>query len=139
MRFKLPVHRRRQRGYLLFEVLIGGAILAIVLGTSIDLLVSARRDATLASKRQEATALARAKAHELWGDPQVVSTQSIIDVGPAFPGLKWSWNVAQSGLQARSSPVLATNDTLHEITVRVEYPTARGRATAEFRSLKAKR
>jgi hypothetical protein len=124
---------------LLIEVLLGGAVLAIVLTTSIDLLAAARREAAMSARRQEATTLARSKAHELWGDAQVVTSQSLIDVGPQFPGLKWSWVVQQSGMTARSSPVLRTNDSLHEIIVQVEYPTATGRLTAEFRSLRAKR
>ncbi|MDP2340921.1 MAG: hypothetical protein Q8O67_08190 [Deltaproteobacteria bacterium] len=110
-----------------------------MLATSIDLIVAARREATLSARRQQASDLARAKAHELWGDAHVVSTQAIVDVGPAFPGLAWSWEVKQSGVENRSSPALKSNDSLHEIVVRVRYPTAQGTSTVEFHTLKARR
>ena len=130
-----------RRGYLLIEILIAGAIISVVLGTLIGILADTRRKASANANDVVAMHLVRAKADELLASPHVVvAANAFENVNPNLPGFRWKWQVAQSGLQSNSTPVLRTADTLHEIVVTIEYPSSTNTpSTRVYRRFKPKR
>jgi type II secretory pathway pseudopilin PulG len=125
----------RRRGYLMFEILMGGAIVSIILGATFSLIAGARRETATVANRQVAATLARSKAEELRGDAQTtLALTAMAPVGAAWPGFRWQWQVAASGVHAQSVPALTSTDDLHLITVTVQYPGLDGARTVTFQT-----
>lgn len=135
------LRRPRRRGYLLLEAAVAGALLSVVLASTLSLLAQARVQGSYAARRASAISLARAKMDEFVGVPTIVATsQSIIDVDPVdFPGIKWKWAVTDvSSTYASASPNGIGDVALFEIVVIVLYPTATGTSTFTLKQLRAR-
>lgn len=133
---------RRRRAYLMFEILIAGAILSVSLGSLIGFLAGARRTASATANEVVAMQIARTKAEELLASPHIVVPAGAFEPVDAarLPGFVWRWAESQTALQSSSTPTLPTVDTLHEIVVTVEFPAATNvRETRVLRRYKTKR
>ena len=124
-----------RRGYILFEALISGALLAVALGTTLSLISAYRVEVTMAARRAEASALAMATADELMARPHTTGSQALAAV-PGHSGFQSSWVIVSAGLQGSSTPPLTSANELHKITVTVEYPTSQGPKTLVIERLK---
>ncbi len=125
------------RGYILFESLISGALLAVALGTTLSLIANYRVEVTMAARRAEASALAMATADELMARPHTTGSQGLTAV-PGHSGFRSAWTIISAGLQASSTPPLTSANAVHKITVTVEYPTSQGPKTMVIERLKRK-
>lgn len=123
------------RGYVLLEALISGALLAVVLSTTLSLVAAYRVEVTMAARRAEASALAMGVADELMARPHTTGIQGLSAV-PGHPGFRSAWAIANAGLQMSSTPPLPSINAVHKITVTVEYPTGQGPKTMVIERLK---
>lgn len=121
------------RGYIMLEALISGALLAVVLGTTLSLIAAYRVEVTMAARRAEASALAMGVADELMARPHTTGSQGLTEV-PAHPGFRSAYVIAGTALP--SNPPLPGANAVHKITVTVEYPTGQGPKTMVIERLK---
>ena len=123
------------RGYIMLEALISGALLAVVLGTTLSLIASYRVEVTMAARRAEASSLAMATADELMARPHTTGSQALTAVSN-HPGFRVAWTIANASTS--STPALPSANSLHRITVTVEYPSSQGPQTMIIERLKRK-
>ncbi|OGQ25253.1 MAG: hypothetical protein A2138_05160 [Deltaproteobacteria bacterium RBG_16_71_12] len=123
------------RGYIMMEALISGALLAVVLGTTLSLIASYRVEVTMAARRAEASALAMATADELMARSHTTGVQALAAV-PGHPGFRSGWTIATTALP--STPPLPGANAVHRITVTIEYPSGQGTKTLVIERLKRK-
>ncbi len=110
------------RGYLLMEMMLAGAIMAVGLIAAMDHISAARKSISMASKRQTAMGLARAKCDEIMASlPTGLANQPLFADVSGFPGVKWMWSSATPTNNANSTPVIAATST--EVTCTVRFPT----------------
>lgn len=121
------------RGYVMLEALISGALLAVVLGTTLSMIAGYRVEVTMAARRAEASSLAMATADELMARPHTTGSQALAAV-TGHPGFRSSWTIANMALP--STPPLPGASAVHRITVTVEYPTGQGPKTMTIQRLK---
>ncbi len=135
-----------KRGYILLETLIAGGIVSIALATSVTMIASSRFEASMAAKRAEASSLALGIADGLMTGKTAASQA----LGPVsnHPGFQAGFDVIDSSntvrvsdgatipLKSASVPALAADDSMHLITVTVEYPTSQGPATFVYQRLR---
>ncbi len=123
------------RGYIMLEALVSGALLAVVLGTTLSLIGSYRVEVTMAARRAEASSLAMATADELMARPHTTGSQALASVAN-HPGFRVGWTIANAA--TTSTPPLPSASALHRISVTVEYPTSQGPQTMVIERLKRK-
>lgn len=123
------------RGYIMLEALISGALLAVVLGTTLSLIASYRVEVTMAARRAEASALAMATADELMARPHGTGMQALTSVS-THPGFRVGWSIGTTATS--STPPLPGGNALHLIRVTVEYPTSQGPQSMVIERLKRK-
>jgi hypothetical protein len=130
---------KRQRGYLLFEAMISGAILALVLATSLSLVASSRANASYSARRQAAVGLARATLDRLQSAPTIApgtTALAVVDAANA-PGIRVATSIVEvTATYNGNSGASGIDGQLFEIVVTVEHPTARGAETFSLRSLR---
>lgn len=119
--------RHRARGYLMLEVVISAAILAVVLGAAVNVIAKERAGIARAGHRAKASSLA-----------QELMSQLLADNGPS-PTYACGSNVTVAvdtshypGFARRYSCTLVSNavngglGSLYELTVEVDYPLGTG-------------
>jgi hypothetical protein len=120
---------RSPRGYLLMEMMLAGAIMAVGLIAAMSHIAAARTSISLSSKRQTAMSLARAKCDEVIAALPTATTNqaTLVAVPGTYPGMKWMWSTttlssATAGSIAASStpPITAAG---REVTCTVRFPT----------------
>jgi hypothetical protein len=128
------------RGYLILEAMVGGAIVAVALGTCIGLIGHYRLKTSMAIRRAEASQIAIAEADKLM--TRATTGSAALAPVPNHPGFRSSWAVDPSGIEGNSVPPIVAGD-LFEIVVRVEFPCIQssaecvaGRQTLEYRRYK---
>lgn len=123
MRLSIP---GRARGYLLMEMLLASAVVAVSLLVAVDHIASARVVVTHASHRQVAVTLARAKCEEIMSAlPTTTADGALQSVGSSYPALKWSWSsVVQTMQSGADAGIGQTSGYL--VTCNVQFPTERG-------------
>jgi prepilin-type N-terminal cleavage/methylation domain-containing protein len=131
---RVPSQRRRAqargpRGYLLIEVMVSGAILAVILSATIGLVASSRAEITRASHRAKASSLAEQAIGQLLSEWPHTTTAACPGGITLPPGYSMTCNVTQSGLDGSSTPALFDADHLHNVTVTVTYPNIDGTGT----------
>jgi hypothetical protein len=111
------------RGYLLMEMMLAGAIMAVGLIAAMDHIIAARVSVSMSSKRQTAMSLARAKCDAIVASlPTATADQTtLISIGTSYPGMKWSWSTVDPTNNAMSTPAITA--TSKEVTCTVEFPT----------------
>lgn len=119
----------RPPGYILIETMFASALIAIGLGTTIDLIAAARRNVTTASNRQTAASLAADKCAEIaMFLPGVTPDQTALVAisTTTLPGFSWTWqtdNLTDS-VAKHSTPAITRE--MREIICTVQYPTEKG-------------
>lgn len=124
-RRRRPTSPGRTRGYILLETMFAGALLAVTLSTSIDLIADARRRVSTGANRQTATSLAQRKCSELIaGLPTATADQGSLAAvdSSRYPGFRWKWTTVTPTLNS----VPALSAAAREGTCTVEYPTVVG-------------
>lgn len=120
---------------------MAGALLSVVLASTLSLLAQARSQGSYAARRNSAIALARAKMDALVGLPtMVVTKQNLVAVDPTdHPGIQWQWEVSdQTTEYAAHSPLGLSDLELFEVSVTVAYPTATGPSTFTLKQLRVR-
>ena len=116
----------KPRAYLLIEVAIGGALLAVSLGFAASLLASARAQVTGASHQGVAVGLARGKLDELATQAACGGGFATVAVGAPFTSFTWQATVTTSGVNANSAPVIPAGVVMCDAVVTVKYPVPKG-------------
>jgi type II secretory pathway pseudopilin PulG len=135
--------QRRRRGYLLIEAAVGGALLSVVLASTLSLLADARVQGSYAARRTMAIRLARTKMDEFVGAPDLAAvtpaTQTITAVDAIdYPGIKWEWAITDStSTYAALSPQGLGATQVFDLTVKVTYPTSTGTSTFTLEQLRS--
>jgi type II secretory pathway pseudopilin PulG len=87
MRMKRKHKKSSARGYLLLEVMVSGAVLAVMIGVALDQLVEARVQATMSAHRATAGAVARAMMDRITSSPFDTDCTDALDAdGNSDPG-----------------------------------------------------
>lgn len=134
--------RTRPRGYLLFEVMVSSGILAVILGGTIGVITSARREISVAPHRATAAQVAQAKADELVALPHNLALAAMSGSDNPIaevPSITRTWSVSATGLDTQSTPNLRSSTALYEVTVTVTYPTVDGTGTLTYKRYKRSR
>lgn len=133
----------RRRGYLLIEAAVGGALLSVILASSLSLLADARVMGAYAARRNSAIRLARTKMDEFVGAPDLAlvtpATQTSTLVNAVdFPGIKWAWTITEvTTTYAGNSPNGLGATQIFDVVVTVTYPTATGTGTFTLEQLRS--
>lgn len=137
--------QKEKRGYMLMEVMISGAILAVMLGTTFSIIADARSQITYTARQASAIALCRQKIEELGTLstlPGPIPSQATVLVDPTgvtFTGLSWNWDIIdRTGFYAGKVPTygMVAGKALWDIRVAVIYPTRTGTKTYTLETLK---
>jgi hypothetical protein len=134
---------RRRRGYLLIEAAVGGALLSVILASSLSLLADARVMGAYAARRNNAIRLARTKMDEFVGAPDLAAvspaTQPITAVDPVdFPGIKWEWSITDvTTTYDGRSPNGIGGVQVFDVVIKVTYPTSTGTGTFTLEQLRS--
>lgn len=137
MRARRP---RRARGYLMLEVVISAAILAVVLGAAVSVIAKERAAVTRAGNRAKASSLAQELMSQLLADsgtsPSFACSANVsVPVGAEYPGFARRYSCA-----VVSSAINADLGSIYELTVEVEYPLGSGgTGTVEHKALRRDR
>lgn len=139
-----PLVRRfasRSRGYLLIEVMVSGAILAVILGGAISLIAAERAHIATATNRAKASALAQELISQLLADTgptptMVCGTNVDVPVDTTqYPGFS-----RQYSCSVLATAINVDLGALYELTVEVSYPKGKGQTgTVEHKALRRDR
>lgn len=120
------------RAYLMLEALIGGAVLAVALSTTIALVGEYRRQTSTAVRRAEASQIALMYADQVMGMPNAATSSGAFATVPGHPNFKFKWALATPNPDPRtlSTPNLLSATDLLEITVEVQFLDNNGATTS---------
>ena len=120
------------RGYLLMEALVGGAVLAIALATTISLVGEYRRETSTAVRRAEASQIALMYADQVMGLPNAAASSGAFANVPGHQNFQFRWGLATPNPDPRtlSTPNLLSATELLEITVEVQFIANDGSPTS---------
>lgn len=133
-RERAPVGKRRRapRGYLLIEVMLSGAILALILATTLSIVADARVQTTKANNRAIASDIGQYYLHLMascnhhnGGNCPITSacpTPAHPVIAANKPGFAVTCDVANSGLEGASTPNLFNAAHLQQVEIVVTYP-----------------
>lgn len=121
--------RRARRGYLLVEAAVASAILAAVLGTTLNAVAQAQQALLDSQLRMEATRAAQMKQEQIRNTAYASISAVATAVVPHAPALRWGVAVqTQNGTVAAPgsgiSPALNTPFEFKTVTVTVQYTVA---------------
>jgi type II secretory pathway pseudopilin PulG len=116
------------RGYLLLETMASGAIIAVILASSMSVVAAERAATSRATLRARASSLAEVQLQALQADFGVTKQYTCPSTGTAltinatdYPGFSGDWDCNQNGTAA-----VTDYGNLYELIVNVNYPNNDG-------------